>query len=69
MPYLTVQQVADLLGVECKAVRRWLLSGDLPGIKLAKYWRIAEVDLEEFLDQRSNRRVQNPDPAVVEVAR
>ena len=50
---LTVQEVASRLGANVETVRRWLRSGQLPGImpggnKLG--YRIAESELERFLE-------------------
>jgi excisionase family DNA binding protein len=52
---LTVQEVADRLRVTPLTVRRWINAGDLAAVKLGgdkAGWRIEEVDLVAFLDQR-----------------
>lgn len=53
---LTVREVADRLNVHPETVKRWLRSGRLKGTKLPAgrwgrgEWRIAEEDLQAFLD-------------------
>lgn len=49
---LTVEDVAERLGMTQETVRRWLRKGDLRGVRLAKRlgWRIRERDLEAFIE-------------------
>ena len=49
--FYTVAQVADLLGVSTRTVRRWIAEGDLAVHKFARVVRIAENDLRGFLDE------------------
>jgi len=49
MEVLTPEQVAEKLQVAPGTVRYWLRSGQLPGIKVGKFWRVRPVDLETFL--------------------
>jgi excisionase family DNA binding protein len=62
--YLTVKEVADLLKVAENTVRGWVKSGELRAIDLGKGWRIAEVDLQFFLDskQTTPRYAETPPP-------
>lgn len=50
--FLTPKQAAEILLISEKTVTSWLRSGKLGGVKVGKYWRIMEQDLEEFLGQR-----------------
>ncbi len=50
--FYTIKDVAELLKVSDGAVRKWLKSGKLKGIKLGRIWRIRGSDLEEFLEAR-----------------
>jgi excisionase family DNA binding protein len=57
--YLTPPEVARRLGCATEKIIGWILAGELRGSNLAARlggrprYRIAEADLEEFLDRRS----------------
>ncbi len=53
----TPQQVANILQISVPTVKRWLLNGELPGMKIGPggYWRIRSDDLVNY----ANSRVQN----------
>ena len=48
MRYLTVQQVADELGVHAETVRRRLKSGELEGVKVGDVWMVTRNALTKF---------------------
>jgi len=50
--YQTVQELADRLEVAEATVRQWIKSGALRAIDIGKGWRIADSDLERFLQAR-----------------
>ncbi|MCC7273118.1 MAG: helix-turn-helix domain-containing protein [Alphaproteobacteria bacterium] len=50
--YQTVQELAERLEVAEETVRRWIKSGELRAIDIGKGWRIADADLERFLNAR-----------------
>jgi excisionase family DNA binding protein len=56
MAFLTVAEVAERLRVYPGTVKRWLREGKLVGVQLGHRagWRIAEEDLEAFLDRQKN---------------
>jgi excisionase family DNA binding protein len=56
MSYLTVAEVAERLKVYPGTVKRWLREGRLVGVALGDRagWRIAEDDLQRFLDSQTN---------------
>jgi len=43
-----VPEVAELLDYSEETIRRKLRSGDLPGVKLGKSWRVSREALEEW---------------------
>lgn len=49
---LAIAQVADLLQVSAKTVRRWIDAGNLPIHRLGRQIRISASDLEDFLKSR-----------------
>lgn len=52
--YLSVEEVAEELGVVNDTVRSWLKLGLLRGYKLGRPWRIKRNDLDQFMSERSN---------------
>ncbi len=51
--YLSLGEVAEVLGTSTQWVRRRVKSGELPAYKPGKEWRIREGDLNEFLETHS----------------
>ena len=51
-PFLTPQEVSDLLQVSVYTVRRWIKQGELPAYKVGRLWRINKHDLNEWLDEQ-----------------
>jgi excisionase family DNA binding protein len=49
-PFLTAQEVSDLLRVSVYTVRRWIKVGALPAYKVGRGWRIKDADLDQWLD-------------------
>lgn len=52
-PFLTPQEVSDLLQVSVQTVRRWIKDEDLPAYKVGpRMWRIRKIDLDMWLEQQ-----------------
>lgn len=49
--YLRAHQIADLLGVTERTVRRWMADGTLPSVKLGGARLVAVAELDRKLDQ------------------
>ena len=49
--FYTVAQVADLLEVSTRTVRRWIADGDLPVHRFGRAVRIEETDLRAFIGE------------------
>lgn len=49
--FFTVAQVADLLVVSARSVRRWIAEGDLPTHRFGRQVRISEIDLRTFIEK------------------
>jgi excisionase family DNA binding protein len=45
----TVVEVAERLKVPQRTVKRWLLSGQLRGVKAGRKWRVKPSAIEQFL--------------------
>ena len=53
--WLSVADICEYMDVSTFVVTRMLRSGQMPGVKFGREWRVALVDFEEFLnDQRSD---------------
>ncbi len=52
--YYLLEEVAQKLRVSNMTIYRYIKAKKLKAIKLEKEWRIASVDLEEFLKNRSS---------------
>jgi excisionase family DNA binding protein len=54
---LTVEQLADMLGVTPYTVRQWAREHKLPTLRLGKYWRFRESSIRQWLaDQEKPTR-------------
>lgn len=52
---LTLKETAKILRVSERTIMRYLKSGKLKASKIGQ-WRIKEKNLEEFLNERSNKK-------------
>jgi excisionase family DNA binding protein len=59
-PLLTTHEVAELLQIKEATVRRWIRDGELPAVNLGRDWRVAVVQLEEFIKLRVTGRQSMP---------
>ena len=50
--FYTVSQVANLLAVSSRSVRRWIAARDLLAHKFGRQVRISEIDLRAFVEWR-----------------
>lgn len=50
---LTVAEVATLMRVSTMTVYRIIKTGDLPAIRVGKNFRIREIDVTRYLDERA----------------
>lgn len=60
-PFMTIQEVAELLKVSTATVRTWIKNEELRAVKLEREFRIAKVDLQRFVDAHATIDVQNVD--------
>ena len=63
--YQTVKDIADRMKVAEATVRHWIKQGDLRAIDIGKGWRIANCDLERFLQRHETA----PRPATGQIER
>ena len=48
----TIKDVADVLQVSDKSIRRWIDTGDLVAHRIGRQWRITQGDLDVFIKLR-----------------
>lgn len=56
-PFMTTQEIAELLKVSEATVRTWIHDGELRAVRFGREFRIAVKDLEAFV----NAHVMKPD--------
>jgi len=54
--YYTLAEIAQRLKVSYRTVYRWVQAKELAAYKLGTEWRVAESDLQAFLESRKIRR-------------
>ncbi len=47
----TINEVADILKVTTRSIYNYVKSGNLQAVKMGKYWRITESNLQAFLSK------------------
>ncbi len=50
--FYSIEDVATLLSVSDKTIRRWIKSGELVAHRIGRQWRISKTDLNTFLRLR-----------------
>lgn len=48
--FYTIYEVADMMKLHHKTIRRMISNGDLPASKVGRQWRIKKADLERFTE-------------------
>jgi len=52
--FFSVSEIAQILGVSKKTVRRWIKSGKLEAAKIEGIWKVPRKELIEFIGDRTN---------------
>lgn len=47
---LTVKETADFLRTTCQQVRKMIMNGELPAVKVGREWRIPRAVIKEFFN-------------------
>lgn len=55
--YLSIRQVAALVGCEPYSVNRAIREGRLPATRVAGFWIIRRVDAEQYRPRRNKEKV------------
>ena len=49
--YMSLEEVADMLGVTYQLIYRLVRSGELPAVRLGKLYRVSKADLNGYLER------------------
>ena len=52
---LSIEDVADILGLEYKTINRLIKTGDLPAARIGRVYRISRADLEAYIERQKQR--------------
>ena len=52
--YMSLEEVADMLGVTYQLIYRLVRAGELPAVRLGKLYRVARSDLDRYLERNKN---------------
>lgn len=55
---LTSAEVAEILRLNPQIVQRKLQSGEIPGYRIGREWRVSHIALREWLEARSNQNAR-----------
>ena len=65
-PMLTIHEVAALLKMRENTVRAWINEGRLRAVKFGRDWRVAQRDLEAYLEAHANRQLDPEEVSALE---
>ena len=46
----TIEEITDILKVTQRTLYNYIKSGSLKAVKIGKYWRVKQADLQKFVD-------------------
>jgi len=52
--YMSLEEVADMLGVTYQLIYRLVRAGELPAVRLGKLYRVSRTDLDRYLERNKN---------------
>jgi len=59
-PRLSMDELADLLGIDAQTAYRWVQQGKVPAYKVSRSWVILRDEVKDFLAANSNRPPRAP---------
>jgi excisionase family DNA binding protein len=59
-PFLTLEEVAEMMGVNYHLIYRLARSGELPSYRVGKLYRVSQEDLDLFLQKNRQARSEYP---------
>ena len=55
--YMSLEEVAEMLGVTYQLIYRLVRAGELPAVRLGKLYRVSQGDLNSYLERSKNAGV------------
>ncbi len=55
-PFLSLEEVAEVLGVNYQLIYKLVRSGELPAVRVGRVFRVATPDLHAYLEQSKTNR-------------
>ena len=52
--YMSLEEVAEMLGVTYQLIYRLVRAGDLPAVRLGKLYRVSRADLNRYLESNKS---------------
>lgn len=52
----TLEEVEDILKVTRRTIYNYIKNGDLKAVKIGKYWRVSETNLQDFIEHGTNKK-------------
>lgn len=56
MKVYTIEELVEVLQVTRRTIYNYLKDGKLKAVKMGKYWRVTEKQLEEFLTPSNTKK-------------
>ena len=53
MKFYSLEEVAELFGVNYQLIYKLVKSGELPSVRIGKMFRVSEVQLKDYMDKQS----------------
>lgn len=54
----TLEEVANILKVTRRTIYNYIKNGDLKAVKMGKYWRVSEANLQDFIEHGTKKKGQ-----------
>ena len=52
----TLEEVSKILKVTRRTIYNYIKNGDLKAVKIGKYWRVSEANLQDFIENGTKKR-------------
>lgn len=53
MKFYSLEEVADIFGVNYQLIYKLVKSGELPSVRIGKMFRVSQAQLNEYMDRQS----------------